>query len=80
MNDMMAFPTNQASGMLEPGLAFGSLIVSVHDIVAPLMLGFDVNPFIPADYQKYIPLVGVIIGPIVEWLRRLTTVPVEDKE
>jgi choline dehydrogenase len=30
MNDMIAFPTNLTSGFIEPGLAFGSLIVSVY--------------------------------------------------
>lgn len=49
-----------------------SLVVGVHDAVIPLLTAVDWTPFVPEQYQRFVPLLGAAIGPAFEWLRRIT--------
>lgn len=62
-------------------LTAASLLVSIHDIAGPALMGIDVNPFIPEAYQQYVPLAGVLIGLVFERLRKITaSLPTDGEE
>lgn len=56
-----------------------SVIVSLHDTIAPALVGFDWTPLLPAQYVQYVPLVGVLLGLLFELLRNLTDQSLPDK-
>ncbi len=56
------------------------LLLSIHDFVLPVLLAVDLQPFVPSRYQPLYPVALAAIGPIFEWLRRVTSEPLAAKE
>jgi hypothetical protein len=57
-------------------------LIGLHDFVAPMLLssGLDWQSFVPPEYQRFYPLVLIGTGLLFEWLRRLTSAPLHEKE
>lgn len=58
------------------------ILIGLHDFVAPILLssGLDWQSFAPPEYQRFYPLVMIATGLLFEWLRRVTSEPLDEKE
>jgi hypothetical protein len=57
-------------------------LIGLHDFAAPFLLsgGVEWQSFVPPEYQRFYPLVMVGTGLLFEWLRRVTSEPLDNKE
>lgn len=57
-------------------------LIGLHDFAAPILLssGLDWQSFVPPEYQRFYPIVMIGTGLLFEWLRRVTSEPLDEKE